>query len=297
MYPTATRRRTDCGSCRRRRACVRVMTPSWRRRRSSITVLGRRAGGRRFPQSRFVRAHAAVSATRARQIAEGANCGGLRRPSAARGSPARESRSASSRRHAPTGSMLTAASLPSGRLASGAQRQQLLPGRGGGQASGPSTCAGRTARAGRPRHRDRQDRRRGHRDAPARRPTSSPWCRGCAPRRRCRGPPRLPRASGLLSASPTSGTPSTLSPAEFRLPETPVAPSFTCLPTSAIVATAECTARPTNTQMVVHTDHDDVADQLTEAVGRVWSRTARTETHGCRSQHNSTDRLTRCAQL
>ena len=32
----------------------------------------------------------------------------------------------------------------------------------------------------------------------------------------------LAARSGLLSASPTSGTPSTLSPAEFRLPETPV---------------------------------------------------------------------------
>ena len=63
----------------------------------------------------------------------------------------------------------------------------------------------------------------------------------------------LAARSGLLSASPTSGKSSVLSPAELRLSATPLAPLSTWRPTSAMVATAACTAIPTSTQMDVQT--------------------------------------------
>ncbi len=61
----------------------------------------------------------------------------------------------------------------------------------------------------------------------------------------------LAARSGLLSVSPIRGTLSVLSPAEPRLSATPFAPLWTCLPTSAMVATAECTANPTNIHTAV----------------------------------------------
>lgn len=63
----------------------------------------------------------------------------------------------------------------------------------------------------------------------------------------------LAARSGLEKASPTSGTLCELSPAELRLVAIPVAPDCTCLPTSAMVAMALCTAIPTSTQIQTHT--------------------------------------------
>jgi len=110
----------------------------------------------------------------------------------------------SSRRHAPTGSMLTAASLPSGRFARARRASNCSPA-GWPPRRGPSTSAGRTAREGRSTASRPPESVARPPPAPARRPARSRSYRGCGLRPRCRWRRHLPRAAACSAHHQPAG--------------------------------------------------------------------------------------------
>ena len=190
------------------RACARVSTPS-----CSSQVIRRARMFRRAEcqaGSLTLRLRCATGAHRRDNRAEIAGCGAAARrlPSAIPGSPARGWRSRSSRRHAPTGSMLTRRELGQRPVRERAQRQQLLAGGRRGQGERRPLAPEEPHPQKQPWHRDRQDRRRSDRQRQHATPATSPSCRGCAPRPAMSSAASLAARNGLLSASPISGTPS-----------------------------------------------------------------------------------------
>ena len=179
------------------------------------------------------------------------------RLAAARTPAARSSRAArpwiataSSRRQAPTGSPLMAASLASGRLASARSASSCSP--AGVAANVNAVHLRRKNRTRRSSHGITTNKIGGAATASA----STHASHDAVVSRLCPAPAMSSAASlaarnGLPSASPTSGTSSVLSPAEPRLSATPLAPVSSWRPTSAMVDTAACTAIPTSTHTVV----------------------------------------------
>ena len=258
------------------------MTPSWRRRSSSSTCIGRQRNSRGSTSAGRGAFDRADRGSPRRNRGGGADC--LRRamPELRSSRFARPRIAiASSRRQAPTGSMLTDASLASGRLASARSASSCSPAGVAASVSAVHLRRKNRIRRDQPRQRNEQDRRRGDGDAEHDRQPGRGGVQAVARPRRCRAPPGSPPATVCSARRRTAESRGAVTGGVQISRDARGAVVDLPAHVGDRVDTAVCTASPTNTHAKDHSDDDDIAGQLCEQAAGGGGVRARSES-SCR---------------